>query len=211
MNFDGETIRLTPLDSRLHLIDRGPLVLDDMKTALATEPDSLQRVSEQHAIEVADGHPEEWLEFEVELTELGETAPASQTISDLVVAVTRTSHAAIEVWGPVTSGKTWPYIVVPWVDFETMGASAAARGSRVSFGGSLFKEVWGWHGDPPTESNGLQVPFAPLLDVPAGALWATGFTDVPPPAATPRSEWDGIIERSEWKGYIPGRSPAASP
>lgn len=158
MNFEGETIRLTPLDDRLHLIDRGPLVLADMKIALATEPDSLQRVVGQYAIDVPDGHPEEWVHLEVELTELGESAPAPQTLSNLVVAATRTSNAAIEVWGPTTASETWPYMVVPWVDFETMGACAAAGLTGVSVGGSLFQEIWGWHSDPPTESMGFRCP-----------------------------------------------------
>ncbi|MFF4605184.1 hypothetical protein ACFY12_20930 [Streptomyces sp. NPDC001339] len=209
MNFVGETIRLTPLDSSHHLIDRGPLVLADMKIALETEPDSLQRV-EQHGVVAPSGHPEEWLHLEVKLTELGQAAPDPWTISDLVTAATRTSNAAIEVWGPAAADKTWPYVVVPWVDFETMGACVAATRGRAEFGGRLFHEVWGLHFDPPTESNGLQIPFSPLLDVEDGALWAQGFTDEAPPSATPASEWPGIIERSEWKGYIPGRPPVAN-
>ncbi|MEV6839949.1 hypothetical protein AB0N17_36585 [Streptomyces sp. NPDC051133] len=210
MDFVGEVIRLTPLDDRRHLIDRGPLVLADMKIAVETEPDSRQQVAERWGIDQADDHPEEWLDVDVDVTELGKEAPSAAVLSGLVVATTRTSKAAVEVWGPATADKTWPYLVMPWVDFETMGACASGRDGRVSFGGFLFDRDWGWHFDPPTESNGLQVPFTPLLEVPAGALWATGFTDVPPPAATPRSEWEGIIERSEWKGYIPGRPPVAS-
>ncbi|MEU3741982.1 hypothetical protein AB0E78_33590 [Streptomyces sp. NPDC032198] len=210
MNFVGETIRLTPLDSRLHLIDRGPLVLGDLKIELATERDSRQRVFEQYAIEVADGCPEEWLELEVELSELGATVPASQTISDLVVAATRTSHAGIEVWGSAALKGMWPYLAVPWVDFETMGACVASGRDRVSFGGRLFDRDWGWHFDPPTESNGLQVPFVPLLEAEGGALWTTGFTDVPPPAVTPPGEWPAFVEQSEWKGYIPGRPPVGT-
>lgn len=208
MNFDGETIRLTPLDSKLHLIDRGPLVLTDMKITLGTEPDSLRRI-EQYGILVPDRHPEEWLRLETRLSELGDDAPEPLTLSDLIVAATRTSHAAIEVWGPVTDSKLWPYVVVPWVDFETMGACAAAGRSEVEFGGRLFDEPWGRIFEPPVEANGLQVLFRPLLEVEEGALWAQGFTDVPPPEATSRSEWPGIVERSEWKGYIAGR-PAVS-
>lgn len=99
---------------------------------------------------------------------------------------------------------------MPWVDFETMGPCVAPGKNRVTFGGFLFDRDWGWHSDPPTESNGLQVPFAPLLEVGEGACgpWAT--PTFPHAAAMPRSEWAGIIERSAWKGYIPGRPPVTS-
>ncbi|MGB8946499.1 MAG: hypothetical protein WCD21_40635 [Streptomyces sp.] len=109
-------------------------MLTDMKIEAATEPGSLQSI-DHYGIEDADGHPEERVDLEVELTELGERAPVSQILSDLVVAATRTPHAAVEVWGPTTPGTAWPYMVAPWVDFETIGACAAAGRSRVSFGG----------------------------------------------------------------------------
>lgn len=210
MDFVGGVIRLTPLDDRRHLIDRGPLVLADMKIAVETEPDSRQQVAERWAIDQADDHPDEWLHVDVEVTDLGKKAPSPDVLSDLVVAATRTSNAAVEVWGPAAADKTWPYLVMPWVDFETMGACASHRGGRVSFGGFLFDRDWGWHFDPPTESNGLQVPFTPLLEVAQGETWAMGYTDIAPPAATPRSEWSSIVEQSEWKGYIPGRPPVTS-
>ncbi|MER6424026.1 hypothetical protein [Streptomyces sp. NPDC001137] len=210
MDFVGGVIRLTPLDDRRHLIDRGPLVLADMKIAVETEPDSRQQVAEQWAIDQADDHPEEWLNVAIEVTDLGKEAPSPVVLGDLVVAATRTSNAAVEVWGPAAADKTWPYLVMPWVDFETMGACASSRDGHVSFGGFLFDRDWGWHSDPPTESNGLQVPFTPLLEVREGDVWATGYTDVPPPAATPRGEWSSIVEQSEWKGYIPGRQALTS-
>lgn len=210
MDFAGGAIRLTPLDARRHLIDRGPLVLADMKIAVMTEPESLQQVSEEWGIQEPDDHPEEWLSVDVEITGLGKDAPSPHTMSDLVTAATRTSNAAIEVWGAKTPDMKWPYLLMPWVDFETLGACVSSGRSQVAFGGRLFDRVWGYFSDPPTESNGLQVPFAPLLEVDEGALWATGFTEVPPPALTPRSEWRAIIERSEWKGYLPGRPPVGS-
>lgn len=192
MEFVADTFRLTPLSSQMLVVEREPLVLSGMSVRIAAGRERLLADVLATGTLMSRHHPEMWRKLDVTVTELPTTGLTARDAGDLVRAITRTSHVALEAWSSTrTPEGSWPYAVVPWFNTEGVGAAVTTSRDWMEFGGNLFESCWWgggetWHdtliGDISTE------PFVPLVPVEEGALWSLGTTTTAPPAATSPQE-----------------------
>lgn len=198
MIFQAETLRLTPLDNRWHLIERDALTLAGRRTVLTTGHRTKREVIAQFGDICCEDQPEAWETLRVEISAV---RPDTYALSEVLAAVTRTGVAAIEAWGPYDEQSgTWPYFVATAVDFETQGACVASHREGCDFSGRLFDEVWGLYTEDwyePRDADGRRRPFTPVVAPEDGAKWGAFDTDTPPPTASSSAVWDRLLE-SDW-------------
>lgn len=194
MRFAADTIRLTPLDSHRHLIDRGPVVLSDgLDVDIALGRRTLREAT-RGGVRMPEGQPDEWQTVNVLITGFrAKRTMRCVELVDVLKAATRTAHGALEAW------SSSEVLVMPWVSYSSQGAGITHDGVEfLKFSGALYDRDWG-HRLPSREVDGRERLFVPPLTPRLGAVWAVGPAPEPPPDATTPEECRAMVAADPYR------------